>query len=314
MRASDISRALAVRINSLALDLLPSGHREGHEWRVGSLAGEPGKSLGIHLAGDKAGVWSDFSTGEAGDALDLVGAVLGVDPGAAIAWSRRWLGIEAGTAEIPRRIVQPKRADPEPDPDRWRAPWERAVPIAGTLADRYLAGRGLAFDDPEGAVLRFAAWRARRSPDGDFERHPALLALLSDARTGEPVGTINIFLQADGSDRVRDAKGKTVAGRARGAVVMLDDFAEVTMGLCVCEGVETALAIQQTGLRPVWACGSASTMPSFPVLAGIEALTIAADADPPGQQAAEALARRWRDAGREVAIIAPPSGDWADPS
>jgi hypothetical protein len=28
--------------------------------------------------------------------------------------------------------------------------------------------------------------------------------------------------------------------------------------------------------------------------------------------AAEALAQRWRGAGREIWIIAPPTGDWAD--
>jgi hypothetical protein len=50
------------------------------------------------------------------------------------------------------------------------------------------------------------------------------------------------------------------------------------------------------------------------VLAGVEALTIAADADEPGQRAAETLADRWREAGRKVSIVAPPAGDWADRS
>jgi hypothetical protein len=49
------------------------------------------------------------------------------------------------------------------------------------------------------------------------------------------------------------------------------------------------------------------------VLGGIEALTAAADSDEPGQRAAAAVAARWRAAGREVAIIAPPAGDWAEP-
>jgi hypothetical protein len=48
------------------------------------------------------------------------------------------------------------------------------------------------------------------------------------------------------------------------------------------------------------------------VLSGIEALTVAADADPPGQKAAQAVAQRWREAQREAVIIAPPHGDWAD--
>ena len=58
--AAEIARLLAARVDQLVLDLLPTGHREGHEWRVGSIGGEPGHSLGVHLTGTKAGVWSDF--------------------------------------------------------------------------------------------------------------------------------------------------------------------------------------------------------------------------------------------------------------
>src|SRR5437763_15477305 len=98
MKAADISRELAARVHALAADLLPAGHREGHEWRCGSLAGEPGDSLGVHLRGTKAGVWSDFSTDQKGDALDLVRAVLGLGMPEALSWSRRWLGLEDGYA------------------------------------------------------------------------------------------------------------------------------------------------------------------------------------------------------------------------
>src|SRR3954462_9855700 len=103
MNAGDIARLLARTIDRLVLDLLPAGKREGHEWRVGSLAGEPGHSLGVHLTGAKAGIWSDFGTRIAGDALDLVAAVLDVSLPEALRWSRSWLGIEDGTAEMPAR-------------------------------------------------------------------------------------------------------------------------------------------------------------------------------------------------------------------
>src|SRR4029077_1463675 len=77
--ATSIARRLGEHIISLAYDLLPGGHREGHEWRGGSVSGEPGRSLGVHLDGTKAGVWSDFATGICGDALDLVRHTLGLD-------------------------------------------------------------------------------------------------------------------------------------------------------------------------------------------------------------------------------------------
>lgn len=79
---------------------------EGAEWRVGSLAGEPGRSCAIHLGGTKSGVWSDFASGEGGDALDLMAAVrFGGDKRAALVWSRRWLGI--GNDVVPEATPRP---------------------------------------------------------------------------------------------------------------------------------------------------------------------------------------------------------------
>jgi len=312
--ARDIARRLAHRVDRLVIDLLPSGHREGQEWRAGSVAGEAGNSLAVHLSGPKAGVWCDFATGQCGDALDLVRIVLRVDMARALDWSRRWLGLAGGEAELPPQI---KRDTPErvpDDPDRWRRPWRAATPIVGTLAEDYLAGRWLRFVDPAGRVLRYAPCRYRRHPDtGHLEHHPALLALLCDIRSGEPCGVVNIFLQAEGRDRLRDRKGKTVTGRARGAAVMLSDFDEPTLGLAICEGAESGIALLMAGLAPVWALGSAGNFAGFPVLAGIECLTVAADADEPGRRAAAAVNAHWRQAGRQVAIVAPPAGDWADP-
>jgi Toprim domain len=310
--AENVSRALAGSIEALAAELLPGGHREGHEWRAGSIKGEAGGSLGVHLSGHKPGIWSDFATGDGGDALDLVKAVYDFDTRKALAWARRWLGIDTGTAELPCRFPPASAVDDRLDRDRWRWPWQAARPIGGTLADAYLAARGLHFDDAAGRMLRFAERRARRSPAGEIEHYPAMLCVLSDARTGEQCGVVNIHLRPDGCDRIRDRKGKTCTGRARGAVVLLSDFGEPTMGLTICEGVETGIAIYQTEQRPIWACGGAGMLAIFPVLAGIDCLTVAADADEPGQRAAQTVAERWRQAGREVVIVAPPIGDWAN--
>jgi|HubBroStandDraft_6_1064221.scaffolds.fasta_scaffold60439_3 hypothetical protein len=311
--AGDVARALAERIEVLVRELLPNGYRQGREWRAGNVQGDPGSSLVVRLTGPNRGVWHDFATGESGDALDLVKAVIGVYTSEALRWSRRWLGIEDGTAALPARPAARQKSDaPEPDPDRWRRPWQAARPIAGTLAEIYLCARSLYFDDPAGRVLRFATRRARKSPIGELEHHPALLCALSDARTGEQRGVINIFLKADGSDRLRDKKGKTVTGRPGCAVVMLSDFDEPTMGLVVCEGVETGISLFQRELHPIWACGAAGTLAKLPLLGGVEALTIAADADATGQRAAGELAKRWGEAAREVRIMPPDAGDWAD--
>jgi hypothetical protein len=234
-------------------------------------------------------------------------------------WQRRWIGHAIGLVSL---MVPPScRGDPHPHerPNRNHPPPTAGV-APGSVPNRFAAPlprsiwrRGLRFDDPEGRVLRFAASRARKNPAGELENHPAMLSLLSDLRTGEPCGIINCCLQPDGSDRIRDAKGKTVTGRAKGAVVLLSPFCEPTDGLTICEGTETGVALLMAGLAPVWACGGAGNLAAFPVLGGIEALTIGADTGKVGQNAAAAVAARWQEAARAAVIIAPPAGDWAAP-
>src|SRR5262249_45443039 len=100
--------------------LLPAGKKDGPEWRAGSRDGEPGKSLGVHLTGQKAGVWSDFATGESGDLLDLWMAVKRIDFVAAMDEARDFLGIER-----PQFQTQ-KREWKRPEKPKCRMPQERA--------------------------------------------------------------------------------------------------------------------------------------------------------------------------------------------
>ena len=60
----------------------------------------------------------------------------------------------------------------------------------------------------------------------------------------------------------------------------------------------------------MWALGGAGNLGTFPILAGIECLTICADTGPAGEENAAKTAERWRQAGREVLIATPPSDDW----
>jgi len=71
MNFSEIAKLLAQRAEEVARHLLPNGKREGNEWRVGNTNGESGRSLGVRLQGEKAGIWADFASGDGGDLLDL---------------------------------------------------------------------------------------------------------------------------------------------------------------------------------------------------------------------------------------------------
>lgn len=82
---------------------LPNGKKIGPDWCVGSLSGEPGESLKIHV---RKGVWKDFASGDGGsDPVSLYAAIHGIGQGEAA----KRLGGNTQPAT-------PKRA-PEPEPD-----------------------------------------------------------------------------------------------------------------------------------------------------------------------------------------------------
>jgi len=92
--ARDLSAMLARNVEAVAVHLLGhAGQRSGQELCYADLTGQPGKSLRIHLTGDKAGVWSDFATGETGDLVDLWALKHQCDIGQALHDIRRYLGV-----------------------------------------------------------------------------------------------------------------------------------------------------------------------------------------------------------------------------
>lgn len=106
-----VKRALADQAHAVAAMLLPNGRKEGAEWRVGSVDGEKGQSLGVHLSGVKAGVWCDFNTGETGDLLDLWCRARGLKLTDALDAARGYLGLERPQPyREPRKVyVRPEK-------------------------------------------------------------------------------------------------------------------------------------------------------------------------------------------------------------
>lgn len=94
MNISELSRELAMNAQSVVEYLLPNGKRVGYEWKVGGTSGESGQSLGVHLKGDKAGVWADFATGETGDLIDLWAAVRSCSVSDAMKQAADYLGVD----------------------------------------------------------------------------------------------------------------------------------------------------------------------------------------------------------------------------
>lgn len=119
---TSVKRELTSRAQAAAEYLLPQGRREAGEWRAGSIDGEPGRSLGVHLTGAKAGIWADFNGGAGGDLLDLWAQVRRCDLGTAIEQAREWLGM---SRPVPYR--EPRKAYQRPPKPKCHPPQARVL-------------------------------------------------------------------------------------------------------------------------------------------------------------------------------------------
>jgi len=331
---SEVVAGLAANAGALARELFPNGVKDGLEWRIGSLAGEKGQSLAVHLSAPRAGVWSDFSTGEAGDALDLVAhALFGGDKKQAFAWSKSWLGMGGDMPAVERRKTAPKKpAGPDADEVKsrqrafaiWLSSQER---LAGTPAARYLRGRCLNLAQLVGKdgkprqprSLRYAPKLYEPSTKREL---PALVAGIMDSK-GAISAVHRTWLAVDEAGRWGKAAvkhPKMTLGRYRGGAIRIwrgagfRRLAEEKPGaeLTLTEGIEDALTVAiACPERRVWAAVSLSNMGALMLPECIGTVTICADNDAENSRAAKGLTRaidHFLQLGREVQIARPPEG------
>lgn len=110
MRATELAQRLATSVDGVVRLLLPNGRKVGQEWRVGSTDGEAGKSMGVHMTGDKAGVWLDGDTGQCGDLIGLWMAVKGLSLRDACKEAMDYLGIQEDRLDPPvKRYSRPTK-------------------------------------------------------------------------------------------------------------------------------------------------------------------------------------------------------------
>lgn len=197
--------------------------------------------------------------------------------------------------------------------------WQTALPPILSPVQRYLEGRNLQISTTPlayGDTIRFLPACPFMLKTGGRVRLPAMVTLFRDVLTNEPRAIHRTALAADGSGKakMKDLEPRQMLGPVKNCAIKLSDDSEVTAGLTIAEGLENALTAYMGGLRPVWALGSAGAIRTFPVVPGIGAITILADHDRAGLEAARECGRRWADAGREVTIAYPPrqGADWND--
>lgn len=207
-------------------------------------------------------------------------------------------------AELARREAQ-RQAETQRRALQASFAWKEAQPVAGTLAETYLRGRGITCPLPDNLRFHPECWHGLTAT-----RHPALVALVEG---GNGFAVHRTYLRADGSGKAALAPAKMMLGGAAGGAVRL---AQGTGPLVVAEGIETALSLASGLLRgpaTVWAALSTSGIRGLRLPPDPGRLTIASDGDTAGRDAANALAARAHALGWQVSLLPAPDGcDWND--
>ena len=314
LTVSEISAMLADRIDQLAPELLPGGCRIGGEWAASDLSGatpRTGGSLRVHLSGQHQGHWRDHATDEGGDPIDLIQGALGLDKGEAVRWGLQWLGLDDNAPMArprpPSKPVEPTAAEHR-RAAKGTAIWQESEPIAGSLAEEYLRGRGITIPLPPS--LRFhtglAYWDTTAAKPVLVDEFPALVSAITVWPSREVTAIQCVYLNLETAGKADVESPKKTFGPAAGGAVRL---AAHGPRLALCEGVETGLSVLQAcpGL-PVWATVGTAGFNNLIIPPGVAELTIAADGDEAGEAAALKAAQRFVAEVGRVLIARPTPG------
>lgn len=183
--------------------------------------------------------------------------------------------------------------------------WASGEALPGTPAEHYLRRRGIEHLAGESS-LRFRG----DTPHPSAAHLQAMLAAIVDVG-GAMVAVHRTFLTLDGR-KARAEPVKASLGPVAGGAIRIGLCAsEIVVG----EGIESSAAAGRLLALPAWSAISCGNLARHLVLPPeVARVVIAADHDPPGIEAAEAAARRWRAEGRHVRIALPnrEGDDFAD--
>ena len=192
----------------------------------------------------------------------------GLCPGEARALSLpAWASAKRGAARDRKPIEETPANNREPALRLWRQAFEPR----GTLVEAYLRNRCLELPgEAANEAIRF-------HPDCPFrnERFPAMVCLIRNIVSNEPQGIHRTALTAGGPAVKRGGKTFRLSlGSTSGGAINIDPDEDVTQGICIGEGLETCLSGRLIGYRPVWSVLTTSGVAGFPLLPGIDRLTI----------------------------------------
>ncbi len=185
--------------------------------------------------------------------------------------------------------------------------WNQTVPSVGTPVQTYLRSRDLVGVTPPS--IRFHPGLKHR--EGGI--WPTIVAAVTRGAENAHSGIHRTYLMRDGNGKAPIEGAKMMLGPCAGGAVRLT---ESEGPLVVCGGIETGLSLLSGLLSnpaKVWAALSTSGMKALQLPVETGQLTVAADGDNPGREAANVLAERAHALGWQVSLLPAPEGhDWND--
>ncbi|WP_313077889.1 DUF7146 domain-containing protein [Agrobacterium pusense] len=311
--ASDLAGRLAPDAEAVCRHYLSAGRRAGNYWLVGDVSNRMGRSLYVHLVGPRAGRWTDAATGQFGDLLDLIRETCGLVDFRDVADEARHF------LSLPR---------PEPVSSRGSdaydfAPVERRTgvqaqrlfrmtqPLAGTLADTYLRGRGILRASTHAALRFHPSCYYRDLVSGRTTSYPALIAAVTDS-AGAITGVHRSWLDPDGAGKAKvDDPRRALGGLLGNGVRFCFPVNAPVPVMAAGEGIETMLSLAHVmpGM-PIVAALTANHLAAFRFPPGCRRIYIAADADAAGRHGIEGMSRRAQECGILPLVLSPELGDF----
>jgi Toprim domain-containing protein len=308
--ASEVARRLAQNAEAVCRHYLSNGRREGRVWRVGDVDNTPGRSMAVRLTGPDSGPgacghWTDFSTGEYGDLLDVIARTCGLHAFRdVLEEARRFLSLPQPEPHTPAPRMPPA---PSGSPEAARRLFASAKPISSTIAETYLRSRGIVGVGSLDCLRFHPSCYYRAHDNAPREIWPALIAAVTDL-DGAMTGILRTWLARDGSGKAALTTPRRALGRLLGSGVR---FGKATDVMAAGEGLETMLSLRIVlPEMPMVAALSSAHLAALILPSGVSRLYIARDNDRAGHRAADALGIRANADGIEDIVLTPYADDF----
>lgn len=180
---------------------------------------------------------------------------------------------------------------------RAKSIWKQTRPLFGSPGADYLFLRHCVLPPVDGD-LRFHP--QLYCPETKTE-HPALVGKVTTVIGNRAIGIHRIWFRPG---EPRAIKKMRLGGGDDPVCIRLWPDDAVTMALGIAEGIETALAAAVM-FKPMWSTIDAGQMAKFPLLGGVESLTVFADYDKAGLAAAKAIGLRYMQGGISANFLRP---------